>query len=84
MGLKKHLILLIALIVGFSLIMGTVSATTTQKTTYITKSQLMSSGNYYSNKYVKISITKPYVNGYVFGTNPVTGKYEEHQFMLKK
>ena len=83
MKLNKHLILLITLIIGLSLIIGTVSATDTKKIAYKTINKQTSvyswqiTGSYYKNQYIKISKGKTYVNGYVYAKNPFTGKFQK-------
>ena len=81
MKLNKNVILILTLILGISLI-GTASATTTtthatiHKQTSIYTWQIDNYG-YYKNSYIKISQGKAYVNGYVYGTNPITGKVQK-------
>lgn len=83
MKLNKHLILLITLIIGLSLIIGNVSAAEPKKTTQKTINKQTSvytwqiAKSYYKNKYIKISKGKTYVNGYVYGTNPMTEKVQK-------
>lgn len=81
---RRQVLFLIILILGFSLLIGNASATTTynKKTSIYTyqMNEKTVNGHYYSyykNGYIKIVLGNPYLNGYVYGTNPVTGKYEK-------
>jgi hypothetical protein len=90
MGSNKHLTLFIALLIGFSLIVGTSSAATYYKKTSVYDYQMQDkdvNGHYYSyykNNFIKITLGSPYVNGYVYGKNPVTGKYENAPVYSRK
>lgn len=89
MSINKHLIIIIALIIGFSMVIGTVSATdtgTTVKKTYNKKLSVDSifmkdkyvngkKYSYYTDGYVKITLGPPYKNGAVYTRDGPTGKY---------
>lgn len=80
---KKNLIFVLTLFLGLSLALGTVSATDTKITVKksINKQTTVNSwqvdGTSYQNGYFKITYGKVYVNGYVYGTNPITGKTQK-------
>ena len=80
---KKNLIFALTLILGLSLVLGTVSATDTKITVQksINKQTTVNSwqidDTYYQNGYFKITYGKAYVNGYVYGINPITGKTQK-------
>lgn len=83
MKVNKNVIFVLTLILGISLVLGTASAAdskTLVKTT-ITKQTSVYSwqiyGNSYQNGYFKITKGVTYVNGYVTGINPITGKSQK-------
>jgi hypothetical protein len=83
MNINKNIIFVLTLILGISLVLGTVSAadsktlvkTTVNKQTSVYAWDIF--GNSYQNGYFKITKGTSYVNGYVTGTNPITGKSQK-------
>ncbi|UTB31869.1 MAG: hypothetical protein NKF70_10185 [Methanobacterium sp. ERen5] len=83
MKINNNIIFVLTLILGLSLVLGTVSAadsktivkTTVNKQTSVYAWEIF--GYSYQNSYFKITKGNSYVNGYVTGINPMTGRSEK-------
>ena len=83
MKINKNIIFILTLIFGISLVLGTASAadsktlvkTTITKQTSVYAWQIF--GYSYQTEYFKITRGTSYVNGYVTGINPMTGKSQK-------
>lgn len=83
MDFSKNVIILLTLVLGISLTLGSVSAADSThvvgKTINIktTVNSWQIDNTCYQNGYFKITYGKVYVNGYIYGTNPITGKTQK-------